>query len=183
MNKSLSWFGSPGEHVTCILCMHICMHAYAQLNNRLSFGQHWVWKQSAAKWSGAKPGNRALDVCCGSGDLAFMLSKLVGMNGQVRHILASTNRHRVLACMHACIRYNVVACTYTALCCISAYFLKQTSWYFLDANIPYTTCACAYACAWQVVGLDFAQDMLLDAEAREQRQRLPILRDYTTPMM
>ena len=35
------------------------------------------------KWSGAKPGYRALDVCCGSGDLALMLAEAVGPSGQV----------------------------------------------------------------------------------------------------
>lgn len=57
--------------------------SYDELNNKLSFGQHWVWKRMAVKWSGAKPGQRVLDVCCGSGDLAFLLSTAVGQRGQV----------------------------------------------------------------------------------------------------
>ncbi|GLC33604.1 hypothetical protein PLESTB_000094400 [Pleodorina starrii] len=56
---------------------------YDELNNALSFGQHWVWKQMAVKWSGARPGGRALDVCCGSGDLAFLLARAVGSRGEV----------------------------------------------------------------------------------------------------
>ncbi|EFJ45291.1 hypothetical protein VOLCADRAFT_75878 [Volvox carteri f. nagariensis] len=56
---------------------------YDELNNTLSFGQHWVWKQMTVKWSGARPGNRALDVCCGSGDLAFLLARAVGPRGEV----------------------------------------------------------------------------------------------------
>ena len=55
----------------------------SQLNNNLSFGQHWVWKQMTVKWSGAKPGGKALDVCCGSGDIAFLLSRAVGTKGEV----------------------------------------------------------------------------------------------------
>lgn len=35
------------------------------------------------KWSGAKAGHRVLDVCCGSGDLAFELAQAVGPSGQV----------------------------------------------------------------------------------------------------
>ena len=54
-----------------------------QLNNTLSLGQHRVWKRMAVKWSGAKAGDAALDVCCGSGDLAFLLSEAVGVSGQV----------------------------------------------------------------------------------------------------
>ena len=36
-----------------------------------------------AKWSGARPGSRVLDVCCGSGDIAMLLARLVGPTGQV----------------------------------------------------------------------------------------------------
>ncbi|KAG2435263.1 hypothetical protein HXX76_007341 [Chlamydomonas incerta] len=56
---------------------------YDELNNNLSFGQHWVWKQMTVKWSGAKPGGKALDVCCGSGDIAFLLARAVGTKGEV----------------------------------------------------------------------------------------------------
>lgn len=35
------------------------------------------------KWSGAKPGSRALDVCCGTGDLALLLAKTVTTSGEV----------------------------------------------------------------------------------------------------
>ena len=56
---------------------------YDQLNDRLSMGQHRIWKLMAVKWSEAKQGDDALDVCCGSGDLAWLLSKKVGNTGQV----------------------------------------------------------------------------------------------------
>lgn len=56
---------------------------YDQLNDWLSFGQHRVWKRLAVKWSRAKLGDRALDVCCGSGDLALLLAQQVGPSGQV----------------------------------------------------------------------------------------------------
>lgn len=54
-----------------------------QLNERLSFGQHKVWKRMAVRWTGAKAGDSALDVCCGSGDLAFELARAVGPSGKV----------------------------------------------------------------------------------------------------
>jgi SAM-dependent methyltransferase len=54
-----------------------------QLNDRLSLGQHRVWKRMAVKWCGAAPGQRALDVCCGSGDLAMLLAAAVGPSGCV----------------------------------------------------------------------------------------------------
>lgn len=58
-------------------------NVYDELNNRLSLGQHWVWKRMAVSWSGAKPGAKVLDVCCGSGDLSFLLANAVGSKGQV----------------------------------------------------------------------------------------------------
>ncbi len=56
---------------------------YDQLNNDLSFGIHWVWKQMAVSWSGAATGNCCLDLCCGSGDIAQLLAKRVGVTGRV----------------------------------------------------------------------------------------------------
>jgi len=56
---------------------------YDQLNDRLSLGQHRIWKKMAVGWSGAKPGDTALDLCCGSGDLALLLAQQVGGRGQV----------------------------------------------------------------------------------------------------
>lgn len=56
---------------------------YDQLNDRLSLGQHRIWKQMAVKWSNAQPGDICLDLCCGSGDLALRLARVVGTKGQV----------------------------------------------------------------------------------------------------
>jgi len=56
---------------------------YDRLNQWLSFGQHKIWKLMAVKWSEAKQGDIALDLCCGSGDLAHLLAKQVGVTGKV----------------------------------------------------------------------------------------------------
>jgi demethylphylloquinol methyltransferase len=56
---------------------------YDRLNNDLSFGIHWVWKQMAVSWSGAKPGATCIDLCCGSGDITQLLAKQVGTVGKV----------------------------------------------------------------------------------------------------
>jgi demethylphylloquinol methyltransferase len=56
---------------------------YDRLNNDLSLGIHWVWKQMAVAWSGAKAGATCLDICCGSGDLTQLLAKQVGTTGTV----------------------------------------------------------------------------------------------------
>jgi demethylphylloquinol methyltransferase len=57
--------------------------AYDQLNDTLSLGQHRIWKQMAVKWSDPPAGGVCLDVCCGSGDLARLLSRQVLPDGRV----------------------------------------------------------------------------------------------------
>lgn len=56
---------------------------YDRLNQWLSLGQHRIWKLMAVKWSEPEIGDIALDLCCGSGDLAHLLAKKVGIIGQV----------------------------------------------------------------------------------------------------
>ncbi|GMI87765.1 hypothetical protein like AT1G23360 [Hibiscus trionum] len=56
---------------------------YDNLNDLLSLGQHRIWKRMAVSWSGAKPGDSLLDLCCGSGDLTFLMSEKAGERGKV----------------------------------------------------------------------------------------------------
>ncbi|CAL0314077.1 unnamed protein product [Lupinus luteus] len=56
---------------------------YDNLNDLFSLGQHRIWKRMTISWTGAKVGDRVLDVCCGSGDLSFLLSEKVGSGGKV----------------------------------------------------------------------------------------------------
>ncbi|KAK3144310.1 hypothetical protein QOZ80_4AG0311330 [Eleusine coracana subsp. coracana] len=56
---------------------------YDHLNDVLSLGQHRTWKRICVSWSRAKRGDRVLDLCCGSGDIAFLLSQKVGLDGEV----------------------------------------------------------------------------------------------------
>lgn len=56
---------------------------YDNLNDWLSLGQHRVWKRMAVAWSGAKQGDRVLDICCGSGDVSFLLKSKVQPTGSV----------------------------------------------------------------------------------------------------
>lgn len=56
---------------------------YDRFNDQFSLGLHHVWKLMTVKWVNPEPGGCYLDLCCGSGDLAFLLSDRVGFEGQV----------------------------------------------------------------------------------------------------
>ena len=48
---------------------------YDLLNDLQSFGMHRLWKRRVVRLAGVKPGDRALDLCCGTGDIAFALAR------------------------------------------------------------------------------------------------------------
>lgn len=48
---------------------------YDLLNDLQSFGLHRWWKGRLVRWSGAGPGCRVLDVCCGTGDVSLALAR------------------------------------------------------------------------------------------------------------
>ncbi len=48
---------------------------YDLLNDLQSFGLHRRWKQRVAGLAAVRPGRRALDVCCGTGDIARALAR------------------------------------------------------------------------------------------------------------
>ncbi len=56
---------------------------YDLLNDLLSFGLHRVWKKQTLKWLNPRPGEYWLDLCCGTGDMAISLAKLLGPEGKV----------------------------------------------------------------------------------------------------
>jgi ubiquinone/menaquinone biosynthesis methyltransferase len=56
---------------------------YDHLNQKLSLGLHQVWKQMTVRWAHVPLGGQALDLCCGSGDLALLLARRVGRQGHV----------------------------------------------------------------------------------------------------
>ena len=47
---------------------------YDLINDVQSFGLHRQWKRRVVELAAVRPGDRALDVCCGTGDLAFALA-------------------------------------------------------------------------------------------------------------
>jgi demethylmenaquinone methyltransferase/2-methoxy-6-polyprenyl-1,4-benzoquinol methylase len=56
---------------------------YDALNSVMTAGLHHRWRERAADRTGLGPGDSALDVCCGTGDLALELSRRVAPDGRV----------------------------------------------------------------------------------------------------
>jgi len=56
---------------------------YDVMNDLMSFGIHRLWKQFTLSLTGLKPGQHALDVAGGTGDLALGLLRQVGKDGRV----------------------------------------------------------------------------------------------------
>ncbi|HEV7165484.1 MAG TPA: bifunctional demethylmenaquinone methyltransferase/2-methoxy-6-polyprenyl-1,4-benzoquinol methylase UbiE [Gammaproteobacteria bacterium] len=56
---------------------------YDLMNDLMSFGVHRLWKRFALGQTGLKPGQSALDVAGGSGDLALGMAEQVGETGRV----------------------------------------------------------------------------------------------------
>ncbi|TKB46292.1 bifunctional demethylmenaquinone methyltransferase/2-methoxy-6-polyprenyl-1,4-benzoquinol methylase UbiE [Thalassotalea mangrovi] len=68
---------------------HSVAQQYDIMNDLMSFGIHRLWKRFTIDASGARPGNKVLDLAGGTGDLTAKFSKIVGANGQV--VLADIN--------------------------------------------------------------------------------------------
>lgn len=66
---------------------------YDPLNSAMTMGLHHRWRQRAGDEARLQPGARALDICCGTGDLAFELARRAGSEG---HVIASDFSERML---------------------------------------------------------------------------------------
>jgi demethylmenaquinone methyltransferase/2-methoxy-6-polyprenyl-1,4-benzoquinol methylase len=62
---------------------------YDVMNDLMSFGVHRLWKRFLLSQTGLRPGQRALDVAGGTGDIAAGMSRQVGPSGRV--ILSDIN--------------------------------------------------------------------------------------------
>ena len=56
---------------------------YDLMNTAMTAGLHHRWRERAADRAELAPGDRALDVCCGTGDLALELARRTGPGGEV----------------------------------------------------------------------------------------------------
>ncbi len=74
---------------------------YDLMNDLMSGGLHRVWKAYTLAVANLQPGDKALDIAGGTGDLALAFAKKVGKTGQVVHTdineaMLSTGRNRLL---------------------------------------------------------------------------------------
>ncbi len=56
---------------------------YDLMNTAMTAGMHHRWRERAADRAELSPGDAALDLCCGTGDLALELGRRVGAGGRV----------------------------------------------------------------------------------------------------
>jgi demethylmenaquinone methyltransferase/2-methoxy-6-polyprenyl-1,4-benzoquinol methylase len=73
-------------------------HIYDFMNTLLSFGIHHAWKRAAVRMLNPRPGDRVLDVCGGTGDLAILVGRRVGPRGRV--VIYDINRAMIAAGLH-----------------------------------------------------------------------------------
>jgi demethylmenaquinone methyltransferase / 2-methoxy-6-polyprenyl-1,4-benzoquinol methylase len=57
--------------------------SYDRMNLLMSGGMDGRWRRLAVRSAAVRPGDAALDVCCGTGDLALELRRVVGPSGRV----------------------------------------------------------------------------------------------------
>ena len=61
-------------------------YKYDFLNNLLSFGLHRLWKRKLVDLLEPLNGEDWADLCCGTGDLAFLISEIVSPMGSITGI-------------------------------------------------------------------------------------------------
>jgi demethylmenaquinone methyltransferase / 2-methoxy-6-polyprenyl-1,4-benzoquinol methylase len=72
-----------GERPVVAAMFNRIARRYDLMNRLLSLGMDGGWRRLAAREANLRPGDRALDIASGTGDLAFELAKRVGSNGYV----------------------------------------------------------------------------------------------------
>ncbi len=73
----MSKFFDPGEHRAEKVnqLFTVIARRYDLINDLQSFGLHRCWKRRVIELARPQPGERALDLCCGTGDLALALAR------------------------------------------------------------------------------------------------------------
>jgi demethylmenaquinone methyltransferase/2-methoxy-6-polyprenyl-1,4-benzoquinol methylase len=71
---------------------------YDFMNTLLSLGIHYAWKRTAVRMLDLRPGQKVLDVCGGTGDLALLAAARAGRQGRI--IVYDINRAMLAAGDH-----------------------------------------------------------------------------------
>lgn len=75
---------------------------YDVINDVQSLGLHRWWKRRLAKLARVKPGDRAIDLCCGTGDISFALARrgaeVVGLDFSKEMLAVAGQRLSQAAC-------------------------------------------------------------------------------------
>jgi demethylmenaquinone methyltransferase / 2-methoxy-6-polyprenyl-1,4-benzoquinol methylase len=93
-------FYAPGErHAAKVNELFAAVaRRYDLLNDLMSFGLHRFWKRRVVELAAVKPGNRALDLCCGTGDISFTLARrgaeVTGLDFSKKMLEVAENRSR-----------------------------------------------------------------------------------------
>ena len=58
-------------------------YKYDFFNNLFSLGLHFLWKRKLISFLKPKKGEEWADLCCGTGDMAFLLNELISPSGKV----------------------------------------------------------------------------------------------------
>ena len=89
--------GSPGQdpaHVQQLF--NQIARRYDLINDLQSFGLHRLWKRRLVRLANVQPGDKALDLCCGTGDLSFALAQngadVVGLDFSERMLAVADAR-------------------------------------------------------------------------------------------
>jgi demethylmenaquinone methyltransferase/2-methoxy-6-polyprenyl-1,4-benzoquinol methylase len=69
-------FYSPGEQRAARVgeLFATIARRYDLINDIQSFGMHRLWKRRVLRWARVQPGERVLDLCCGTGDITLALA-------------------------------------------------------------------------------------------------------------
>jgi ubiquinone/menaquinone biosynthesis methyltransferase len=79
----------PGDPAAVEQLFNAVAPRYDRLNDLLSLGLHRHWKRQLLAWLRPRPGERWLDLCCGTGDLALLLASRLRPGGEVLGIDAA----------------------------------------------------------------------------------------------
>jgi len=101
--------GVQGEQKVRALFARIAKR-YDLLNDLQSFGLHRYWKRRVVQLAGVRKGSRALDLCCGTGDIAFGLAaegaEVVGLDFSAEMLAVADRRKSAGSCLQSTTRLS-----------------------------------------------------------------------------